>query len=163
MVQANKDELQALLQPYGQERLLQFWDELSVDGRSQLARQISEIDFQLIHQLIHEDGAEEDWQTLASRAEPPTAFRLGNVSNEFSRTQARDIAEGLLAEGKLGVILVAGGQGTRLGFPHPKGMFPIGPVSKRTLFQMHVEQLRSGGAVWDADSVVLDDQSGDTR
>ncbi len=39
------------------------------------------------------------------------------------------------------MILVAGGQGTRLGFDHPKGMFRIGPVSGRTLFQIHVEKL----------------------
>lgn len=46
-----------------------------------------------------------------------------------------------LAAGQVGVILVAGGQGTRLGFDHPKGMFRIGPVSGRTLFQIHVEKL----------------------
>ena len=39
------------------------------------------------------------------------------------------------------MILVAGGQGTRLGFDHPKGMFPIGPVSGRTLFQVHLEKI----------------------
>ena len=51
----------------------------------------------------------------------------------------------MLAEGKVGIILVAGGQGTRLGFPHPKGMFPVGPVSERTLFQHLIEQAIARG------------------
>ncbi len=41
------------------------------------------------------------------------------------------------------MILVAGGQGTRLGFDHPKGMYPIGPLSNRTLFQIHVDRLKA--------------------
>jgi UDP-N-acetylglucosamine/UDP-N-acetylgalactosamine diphosphorylase len=52
-------------------------------------------------------------------------------------------AESLLAAGKLGAVLVAGGQGTRLGFDHPKGMYRVGPVSHRSLFEMHVDQLRA--------------------
>ena len=39
------------------------------------------------------------------------------------------------------MILVAGGQGTRLGFDHPKGMFPIGPVSGASLFQILLEKI----------------------
>ncbi len=42
-------------------------------------------------------------------------------------------------------MLVAGGQGTRLGFDHPKGMFPIGPVSGRSLFQIHIEKILAVG------------------
>lgn len=37
------------------------------------------------------------------------------------------------------MILTAGGQGSRLGFEHPKGMYPIGPVSGRTLYQIILE------------------------
>jgi UDP-N-acetylglucosamine/UDP-N-acetylgalactosamine diphosphorylase len=46
-----------------------------------------------------------------------------------------------LAAGEVGVILVAGGSGTRLGYDGPKGTFPIGPVSSASLFQIHAEKL----------------------
>jgi UDP-N-acetylglucosamine/UDP-N-acetylgalactosamine diphosphorylase len=46
-----------------------------------------------------------------------------------------------ITDGKVAYLVVAGGQGTRLGFDHPKGMFPIGPLSKKTLFQLHAEKV----------------------
>ena len=47
----------------------------------------------------------------------------------------------MLAAGKVGSVIVAGGQGTRLGFDKPKGMFPVGPVSGVSLFQIFAEQV----------------------
>ena len=38
-------------------------------------------------------------------------------------------------------MIVAGGQGTRLGFDGPKGCYPIGPVTDRSLFQIHAEKV----------------------
>ena len=46
-----------------------------------------------------------------------------------------------LNRGEVAMVLTAGGQGSRLGFDHPKGMFPIGPMSNRTLYQMLMEHL----------------------
>jgi UDP-N-acetylglucosamine/UDP-N-acetylgalactosamine diphosphorylase len=40
----------------------------------------------------------------------------------------------------MGVLVVAGGQGSRLGFDHPKGLYPIGPVSGASLLQIHLEK-----------------------
>ncbi len=56
---------------------------------------------------------------------------------------SRRVAAGdeLLRAGKVGAILVAGGQGTRLGFDKPKGMYPIGALSHAPLFQILAQQL----------------------
>ena len=72
---------------------------------------------------------------------PPPAFRLAGGDSEFSKDQARDRGAAALRDGKVAAILVAGGQGSRLGFEHPKGMFPIGPVSGHSLFQILIERV----------------------
>ena len=60
---------------------------------------------------------------------------------------AQDIAEGeaALRRGEVAVVIVAGGQGTRLGFDGPKGCYPIGPVTDRSLFQIHCEKIAALG------------------
>lgn len=60
-----------------------------------------------------------------------------------ARARACAAGEALLRVGRVGALLVAGGLGTRLGWDGPKGTFPIGPVTDRTLFQHFAEQLRA--------------------
>jgi len=135
-----RDELLAMVAPYGQEHLLGFWEQLDAEQRDSLASQIRAIDFALIDALRHNRDAQQDVRALAARAQTPPAFRR-NAADRFTSAQARQRGRQAVAEGKLGVILVAGGQGTRLGFDHPKGMYSIGPVSKHSLFQIHIEKI----------------------
>jgi UDP-N-acetylglucosamine/UDP-N-acetylgalactosamine diphosphorylase len=136
-----KHELLKLLTPHGQEHLLAFWDELTDEQGRSLAEQIRRLDFALVTRLFREPTSSEDWHDKAERATPPPAARLENRDNPFSRGEAVERGRRALAGSEVGVVIVAGGQGTRLGFDHPKGMFSIGPVSGSTLFRILFEKV----------------------
>ena len=136
-----KQPLEQKLAAAGQQHLLAFWDELAAEEQQRLAGQIEDVDFELLDRLFNRTDKEIDWGQLAARSKPPTAFRLDDDSPRFSRESARKRATEALAAGKVGTLLVAGGQGTRLGYDHPKGMYPVGPVSDRSLFQIHIEKI----------------------
>lgn len=143
------DRLQAHLAPMGQEHLLTFWEQLDEAERQGLARQVLAIDPEVFRQVQRQhrtaagSGATDKshWAELAARAESPPAMRLDGSGVPFTREAARQRGADLLQAGQVGMILVAGGLGTRLGLDQPKGMFPIGPLSGRSLFQVLLEQL----------------------
>ena len=139
----DREDFSAVLRPFGQEHLLAFWEQLDAAGRESLARQIQGIDFGLLQRLFSQRQDQGNFRDLALCAKPPRAFRLESGRHAPSAVRQLAVARGrqALAADHVGVILVAGGQGSRLGFDHPKGMFPIGPVSGRTLFQVHIEKL----------------------
>lgn len=129
-----------------QSHLIQFWNDLSEQQQSQLQKQIDEIDFVLLQKLIakrDQAATEESGADKAKKATSPEQLvRLPQDEDQIEeRVKAAQVGSALLASGKVGAILVAGGQGSRLGFDDPKGMFPIGPVSQRTLFEILAEQL----------------------
>lgn len=63
---------------------------------------------------------------------------------DISGNQERvDLGKKLIKEGKVGCVILAGGQGTRLGASFPKGMMPVSVVRKKTLFQMFFEKTKA--------------------
>ena len=65
------------------------------------------------------------------------------LSQSAADREARKGGEELIRMGRTAVLTVAGGQGSRLGFEGPKGMFPISPIRKLSLFALHAEKLLS--------------------
>ncbi|HWL10055.1 MAG TPA: UDPGP type 1 family protein [Planctomicrobium sp.] len=135
------------LKKYDQTHLVRFWDQLNPLQQKRLIEQINQIDFPLVEKLAaqkdEQGDASESPAERARRATSPEQLIRLPVTQEDRDAQfsAADAGEELLRSGKVGAILVAGGQGSRLGFNDPKGMFPIGPVSDRTLFQVLCEQI----------------------
>ncbi|MFC1501786.1 UTP--glucose-1-phosphate uridylyltransferase [bacterium] len=125
----------------GQEQVFRWWDELSEMSRENLLEQLRSIDFDLLNALRKKCSA--DKQRIKKPVlEPVQALPIPNKAEEIAAAkQAREIGEAMLRSGKVAVFLVAGGQGTRLGFHGPKGCFPIGPVSGKSLFQIHAEKI----------------------
>ncbi len=149
-MERSKAELQERLQPFGQQHVLAFWDELNKTEREALAAQLERLDLAQLRDLHATAGQKHDWAALASRAVAPPAIRLGRAHPRIPPDAARARGLQALADGRIGVILVAGGQGSRLGFEHPKGMYSIGPVSGASLFRILFEKVitrsRAAGA-----------------
>jgi UDP-N-acetylglucosamine/UDP-N-acetylgalactosamine diphosphorylase len=130
-----QDDLQRRLQDAGQEHLLAWWPRLTGPQREALAADLSDLDLDHLRQLFdrrHEVSAVPPEDRIA----PIPVAKL-----DSSDAAARSLGEDALRRGEVAILIVAGGQGTRLGFDHPKGMFPVGPVSKKPLFQLHVEKV----------------------
>jgi UDP-N-acetylglucosamine/UDP-N-acetylgalactosamine diphosphorylase len=129
---------------YGQVHVLRWWSELSSAERDSLAGQLLAADFEHIERLTRAPRTQDhNPSSRAERAQPPKDLVRLPVSPDERQEWATAKAAGdaLLREGRVGAILVAGGQGSRLGFDHPKGMFPVGPVSGASLFQILCEQV----------------------
>ena len=137
------------LQPIDQAHLLAFWPQLTPPQRQQLAAQIDHIDPELFRDLQAEfqqqpasaGNERSHWSDLAAKAIGPPAMRLDGSGVSFSTADARAKGAEILRAGQVGMILVAGGLGTRLGLDQPKGLLPLGPLSNRTLFQILLENL----------------------
>jgi len=135
------------LHEFGQQHLLQTASELTSAELESLVESINTIDLGLIKKLTSDTNSDTSPISDTTTVEPPSAFRLTDENIELasgevvSRAKAVDAGEALLNNHELGVIVVAGGQGTRLGFNHPKGMVPIGELSERTLFQFVTDKI----------------------
>lgn len=134
------------LSHYQQTRLLASLDLLPPADVTRLVSQLIDVDFDLLQTAWRSATENPAPVTAADRAEQAAApsrvvRQPASDADQQDWATARTIGQQALAAGTVAVITVAGGQGTRLGFEHPKGMFPIGPVSQRTLFQIFAEQI----------------------
>jgi len=119
----------------GQGHVLTFWEMLDDDQRETLLSQIADLDLDAIarcQQLVNTKNEDQ----LASLEPAPVTILAGGKCD-----QAHERGERSIREGKVGVVVVAGGQGSRLGFEGPKGAYGIGPVSGASLFQIHARKI----------------------
>lgn len=134
-MQSVPTSLKQRLEQYHQEQVLAWWDRLNDEQRRRLVQQLEKIDLEKLQRLY--SRRDETYQLPSrERIVPAPVVRLHD-----ERPRARVTGENALRAGKVAVLLVAGGQGSRLGFEHPKGMYEIGPVSHHSLFQIHAEKV----------------------
>ena len=126
----------------GQGHVFRWWEELSPDGRARLMAQLRGIDLESLAALASDVKAGRFNPAPRGSPEFPSYVRLPRTPEESAaREKARSAGEALLRHGKVAALTVAGGQGTRLGFDAPKGTYPIGPVSGKSLFRIHAERI----------------------
>ncbi|TVR54573.1 MAG: UDPGP type 1 family protein [Puniceicoccaceae bacterium] len=129
----------------GQEQVFRFWDGLNAEERAQLAAEAAEVDLDEVAHLVKTlvlktPVAMDDFSGLAPA---PVIALPEHGGNEAEWAEAKLAGEEALRAGKVAAFTVAGGQGTRLGFAGPKGLYPATPVKEKSLFQVFAEKLRS--------------------
>jgi UDP-N-acetylglucosamine/UDP-N-acetylgalactosamine diphosphorylase len=134
------------LAPIGQEHVLRFWDELGEDQRLDLVADLRQLPSpaairELVQQNVLKNGPP---QIPMDRLQPAPYYPAGPGIDEAGQyADAVKLGIRLIQQGKVAALTVAGGQGTRLGFSGPKGVFPISPIKNKPLFRLFAEYIRS--------------------
>ena len=127
----DKEEALIKLQSINQEHLLKYYDTLKENEKSLLLDQIDELNIETFKKqqallLAKEDQVDENYKPIDS------VVHADDLDDK--------IGQKLLSEGKLGCLIVAGGQGTRLQYDKAKGTIAVSSVEKKSLFQIFAEK-----------------------
>ncbi|XP_026317391.1 UDP-N-acetylhexosamine pyrophosphorylase-like protein 1 [Hyposmocoma kahamanoa] len=139
------ENLKSLLSAHNQEHLLKYWPELSEKERENLESEIKKLDLAEIVNLF--ERANESSKVILDKLEedlkpiPETHYEAVPSLTQEKIEEYENIGFKEISLNKVGVLLLAGGQATRLGFGHPKGMYNVGLPSGKTLFQIQAERI----------------------
>ncbi len=132
------------LESHGQAHLLRFWDDLDAGAQAGLLGQIRDLDLDRVAEWVESlvrNAPEATVRRLDFEPAPAYASQAQDEAQRRKYEEAIKLGETLIAAGKVAGFVVAGGQGTRLGFDGPKGSFPISPIRNKPLFQVFAETI----------------------
>jgi UDP-N-acetylglucosamine/UDP-N-acetylgalactosamine diphosphorylase len=146
--QEKSKEIKKLLQKHHQSHLWAFWDQLDTAQRQNLFTQIQHLDLPKIDDWVANFIKKPPSSQVTADFAPASAYGPTTADPRQKRKYASAVELGkeLISAGKVAALVVAGGQGTRLGFDGPKGNFSITPIKNKTLFQLFAETI---AAVWE--------------
>ena len=130
----NYSEALKKVSEYGQEHVLQYFEELSEAGKNALLAQIEQTDFSVLAQ-----AAQADKEQVRGVITPIPAMKLSEIEERKGEYTEKGLE--MIRAGKVGAVLLAGGMGTRLGSDNPKGMYNIGLTKEVYIFERLIRNL----------------------
>lgn len=124
------------IEKYHQEQLLRYYEELDDEAKASYERQLEELDFSYIDIFNNRNSSESSMDNVY---EPLQAMKIEEI--ESRKDEFRQAGIDALKQKKVGAVLLAGGQGTRLGFDKPKGMFNIGETKELYIFERLIQNI----------------------
>ena len=132
----NYQEAEKLLAKCSQEHVLAWWKKLGRTERESLLAQIETLDPKSLAHCA---------EALKKGVEIPDSSK--GVAPKVALLKGKKLAEAVAAgekelkAGRVAALLVAGGQGSRLGYDGPKGCYQIGPITGAPLFYFHARKI----------------------
>ncbi len=123
-----------ILKIRGQEQLLEYFEELTQEQKTALLNDIENTNFSILKNIKKNETR------VLGKLAPINAVTVQEIARR--RMQFETVGLNLLSEGKIGAVLLAGGQGTRLGFNKPKGMFNIGVTRELSIFEQQMNNIK---------------------
>lgn len=138
--------LRATLRRHDQEHLLRFWDGLSDQEKARLTQDILELNLDEVTAYFTKAmstlNGNKRMLDEKIRPIPEELCESAKTSSTEKLRRYEEVGLRAVAEGRVAVLLMAGGQGTRLGVTFPKGMYDVGLPSGRTLFHLQALRIR---------------------
>ncbi len=130
-----------------------FWDKLNKSQRQDLLAQIHRLDLDKIDVWVKKFIKNPVSDAISGDFVAALSYNSTPVGPEQQRKYAEAVKLGkeLISAGKVAAFVVAGGQGTRLGFDGPKGNFPISPIKNKTLFRIFADSIAAASQKYQAD------------
>ena len=139
------EKLRRDLKENNQDHLLQHWETLNEDEQSKFFKDLRNIDFAKVNRSFEKTINEaKTSEKKDEKLQPVPSEQVGcaiGTENQNQLNSWREKGLQVISEGKVAVLLLAGGQGTRLGVPYPKGMYNVGLPSGKTLYQLQAERI----------------------
>ncbi|MDE7205878.1 MAG: UTP--glucose-1-phosphate uridylyltransferase, partial [Lachnospiraceae bacterium] len=129
-----ENELLSSLKEHGQEHIFTAYQKLDEKGKKKLAEQIEHIDWSIVAMACHEELKQE-----RGKLQPLSALEVSEI--EKNKEKYYEIGLDAIKAGKVGAVLLAGGQGTRLGSDGPKGKYNIGITKDVFIFERLIRNL----------------------
>ena len=136
----NFDDVRSALEARGHGYLFAHWDRRSPAQRQRLGESLAELDLAHLERLqtVLRNASAAGAAGAAPAPIEPAPVRIPSAADAERWTER---GGEMLSRGACALLTVAGGQGTRLGFEAPKGLFPVTPIRSATLFQVFAEKL----------------------
>jgi len=151
--QKNYENEKKLLNNHHQSHLLAFWEKLDKVQRQDLLAQIQRLDLDKIGIWVKKFIVNPVYDAIGVGYVPALSYNPSPVGPRRQRKYAEAVKLGreVISAGKVAAFVVAGGQGTRLGFDGPKGNFPISPIKNKTLFRIFADSIAAASQKYHAD------------
>ncbi|MCX5813761.1 MAG: UTP--glucose-1-phosphate uridylyltransferase [Proteobacteria bacterium] len=133
-----------ILRRYEQHHILGHYHSLPADKQNQFLKHHEKLDINLIFSLHKTFSYKQNPAHRIENIKPADIITIPQTFEEKALYEkARASGESLIRGHKVANLIVAGGQGSRLGFEGPKGTFPATPIKKKTLFQLFAESVKA--------------------